>query len=125
VIDEVHPYTNFERVLKTIYDHLSLQVMFSGSSALHLHHSKADLSRRAVIYSMVGLSFREYLNLTQEAEFPAYSLAEICENHLAITQEICQKVRPLAVFKDYLKTGYYPYFLQSVDSYLLKLSQTI
>lgn len=58
VLDEVHHYPNFERTLKTIYDHLSIQVIFSGSSALHLQHSKADLSRRAVIYSMAGLSFR-------------------------------------------------------------------
>lgn len=125
VLDEVHHYPNFERTLKTIYDHLSLRVLFSGSSALHLQHSKADLSRRAVIVSMAGLSFREYLNLTQEQNFPAYSLAEICANHLEITQTICQHVRPLASFKNYLETGYYPYFLQSTDSYLLKLSQTI
>lgn len=125
VLDEVHHYPNFERTLKTIYDHLSIQVFFSGSSALHLEHSKADLSRRAVIYSMHGLSFREYLNLTQDTQFDAYSLNEICQNHIEITQLICRETKPLAVFKNYLKLGYYPYFLQSEDTYLIKLAQTI
>ena len=125
VLDEVHHYPDFERTLKTIYDHLSIRVLFSGSSAWHLQHSKADLSRRAVVYSMAGLSFREYLNLTQNKTFRVHSLAEICENHLEITQAICRQTRPLAVFKEYLKVGYYPFFLQSQETYLAKLSQTI
>lgn len=125
VLDEVHHYPNFERTLKTIYDNLSIRVLFSGSSALELQHSKADLSRRAVIYSMAGLSFREYLNLTQNKDFPTYSLDDICSRHIEFSQFICQQTRPLAAFKSYLKTGYYPFFLQSEDTYLIKLSQTI
>jgi predicted AAA+ superfamily ATPase len=125
VLDEVHHYKNFERTLKTIYDSLSIQVIFSGSSALHLEHSKADLSRRAVMHHLSGLSFREYLNLTQAQAFQPYSLSEICDHHQQITHDICQKLRPLSFFKHYLKQGYYPYFMESEDSYALKLSQTI
>jgi predicted AAA+ superfamily ATPase len=125
VLDEVHHYPNFERTLKTIYDSLTLQVIFSGSSALHLEQSKADLSRRALMYHMVGLSFREYLNLTQHTQFQPYSLEAICHDHQQITHDICQQIRPLAFFKDYLKHGYYPYFLQSTASYSIKLSQTL
>ena len=47
IIDEIHKYKNFEKELKKIYDMLKLQVIFSGSSALQLDHSKGDLSRRA------------------------------------------------------------------------------
>lgn len=125
VLDEVHHYPNFERTLKTIYDQLDLQVIFSGSSALHLEHSKADLSRRAVVYSLYGLSLREYTNLTLNLDLPCYSLEEICTNHLQITHQLCQKIKPLALFKEYLKTGYYPYFLQSKETYLTKLAQTL
>lgn len=125
VLDEIHCYPNFERELKAIYDNLSLQVVFSGSSALHLEHSKADLSRRAVMYRMAGLSFREYVNLTQGTTFNAYSLAEICQNHAYITQEICQQIKPLAFFKAYLTHGYYPYFLQSEETYTIKHAQTL
>lgn len=125
VLDEVHHYPNFERTLKTIYDGLSIQVIFSGSSALHLEHSKADLSRRAVMHHLSGLSFREYLNLTQHQSFQAFSLADICQHHQQITHEICQAIRPLTYFKDYLKQGYYPYFMESEASYSVKLSQTL
>lgn len=125
VLDEVHHYPNFEITLKTLYDQLSLQVIFSGSSALELQHSKADLSRRAVVYSMTGLSFREYINLTQQTDFKPLSLADICAHHLEITHDLCQQIRPLALFKDYLKFGFYPYFLQAQETYLAKLEQTL
>ncbi len=59
VIDEIHKYENFETELKEIFDFLDLQVLFSGSSALVLEHKKADLSRRALIYRLKGLSFRQ------------------------------------------------------------------
>ncbi len=64
VIDEIHKYKNFEHELKEMYDFLDLKVIFSGSSALQLEHKKADLSRRAVLYRLHGLSFRE----TQSAQ---------------------------------------------------------
>ena len=58
IIDEIHKYPNFELELKKIYDFLDLDVIFSGSSALRLDNAKADLSRRAVIYEVEGMSFR-------------------------------------------------------------------
>ena len=63
VIDEIHKYKDFEIELKEIYDFLDLQVIFSGSSAIVIEHKKADLSRRALIYRLRGLSFREFLEL--------------------------------------------------------------
>ena len=60
VVDEIHKLENFEQDLKLIYDYLDLKVIFSGSSAIKLEHSKADLSRRAVLYRFQGLSFREF-----------------------------------------------------------------
>ena len=46
------------RILKNIYDnHPELKVMFTSSSALEIHKGKYDLSRRALIYELPGLSF--------------------------------------------------------------------
>ena len=45
IIDEIHKYIGFEHELKKIYDFLELQVIFSGSSALQIDNSKADLIR--------------------------------------------------------------------------------
>jgi len=72
IIDEIHKYPNFELELKKIYDMLDLKVIFSGSSALKLDHSKADLSRRAVVYHVKGLSFREFLEFKTSKSFKRY-----------------------------------------------------
>src|SRR5450759_1771402 len=62
-LDEVHKYPEWTRELKNIYDDFpELKIVFTGSSLLEILNSRADLSRRAVVYRMQGLSFREYLN---------------------------------------------------------------
>ena len=100
-IDEIHKYPNFAIHLKEIYDFLIIQVLFSGSSALRLEHAKADLSRRAVLYKMNGLSFREFLELKTGKQFKSFQLKEILENHTEIAYEILQLVKPLEYFKEY------------------------
>ena len=63
LIDEIHKSANFATHLKAIRDTFDLQVIFSGSSALRLQHELADLSRRAVVYTMPVLSQREFLEI--------------------------------------------------------------
>jgi len=63
-LDEVHKYPNWSIEIKNIYDdYPEIKIVFTGSSLLETLNARADLSRRAVIYSMQGLSFREYLNI--------------------------------------------------------------
>ncbi|MDR2842657.1 MAG: AAA family ATPase, partial [Spirochaetaceae bacterium] len=91
-LDEVHKYGNWARALKNIYDRYSeLSVVFTGSSMLEILNSRADLSRRAVPYTLQGLSFREFINIKTKMALPAYTLQEILENHLEISQEILKK----------------------------------
>ncbi len=125
VIDEIHKYKDFEIELKEIYDFLDLQVIFSASSAIVLEHKKADLSRRAMIYRLKGLSYREFLELKLTNDFEAYSLDEIVSNHIAIAQKITKKIKPLEHFKEYLKFGYYPFYFEAPDNYCIKLEETI
>lgn len=62
--DEIHKYSNWSQELKTIYDSLpDLQIVASGSSALQISQGSHDLSRRAHILKMHGMSFREFLEL--------------------------------------------------------------
>jgi len=125
VIDEIHKYKDFEIELKEIYDFLDLKIIFSGSSAVVLEHKKADLSRRAMIYRLKGLSFREFLELKLESEFPSYSLDEIVQNHTTIARDIAKKIKPLEHFKEYLNVGYYPFYFETKQSYCIKLEETI
>jgi len=125
VIDEIHKYKDFEIELKEIYDFLDLHVIFSGSSALMLEHKKADLSRRAMIYRLKGLSFREFLELKLQKSFESFSLEDILKNHLKIAKDIAKEIKPLEHFKEYLKVGYYPFYFESKESYCIKLEETI
>ena len=106
VIDEIHKYPDWSRELKLIYDyHPNLQVVFTGSSVLDIKKGSADLSRRAIVYSMQGLSFREYLHLFHKIEMPVYSLDDLLNQRVAIPSNF----RPLPYFADYLRIGYYPF----------------
>ena len=105
-IDEVHKYKDWSKELKHINDiHQDLHVIFTGSSVLDILEGEADLSRRAIIYSMQGLSFREYLDLFHDIKTSPYSLEEILQNKVSIPQI----PHPLPLFRDYLKKGYYPF----------------
>ena len=125
VIDEIHKYKNFEIELKEIYDFLDIQVIFSGSSAIVLEHKKADLSRRAVLYRVKGLSFREFLELKLGRKFESYALCEILENHMILASEISKNIKPLEYFREYLKFGYYPFYFETPNTYYLKLEETV
>lgn len=119
-IDEIHKYANWSRELKQIYDsHPDIKVGFIGSSVLDIYKGHADLSRRAPIFMMQGLSFREYLILFHQLEVPAYSMEEISHNKV----EIPHIVHPLPLFHDYLQRGYYP-FAQERD-YEILLRQVV
>jgi hypothetical protein len=124
-IDEIHKYKNFESELKQIYDFLDIKVIFSGSSAISLEHSKADLSRRAVLYKVKGLSFREFLELKLNIELNSYSLDDILQNHTDISREILNKIKIFKYFKEYLEYGYYPFYFSAPRSYKLLLENAV
>ncbi len=124
VVDEIHYQRDFERDLKTIYDFFDIKLIFSGSSAIAL--SGADLSRRALIYNMPILSFREYLELRLKKKFRSFTLDDILENHIEIAFGVISKIKPLEFFYDYLNYGAYPFFLEgSEQDYIMKLTAAV
>ena len=119
-IDEIHKYPDWSRELKNIYDSFpTLKVIFTGSSVLDILKGSADLSRRAVIYKLQGLSFREYLKLFHDYETEIYTLEQIINNEVKL--ENIQ--HPLPLFTDYLKRGYYPFGIENEMN--LRLGQII
>jgi len=125
-IDEVHKYVGWSREIKNAYDtYPGLKIVFTGSSMLQVHKSDGDLSRRAIVYEMRGLSFREYLMMHSKKEFPVLKLIDIVNNHVALATKISTEIKPLMEFKNYLRYGYYPYFLENKDNYLQRLSSTV
>jgi predicted AAA+ superfamily ATPase len=125
-LDEVHKYPEWSRELKNIYDDFpELKIVFTGSSLLEILNSRADLSRRAVVYNMQGLSFREYLNLELGLNLEVYTLDEIILNHIKYSGEITSKLRPLKYFQNYLKAGYYPFYKEIPDLYFSRLGEIV
>jgi predicted AAA+ superfamily ATPase len=119
-VDEIHKYKDWARELKLIYDyHPELNVVFTGSSVLDIKKGASDLSRRAVMYHMQGLSFREYLHLFHHVTSRTYSLEDIL-THKAELPEI---KHPLPLFEDYLKRGHYPFSLE--ENFELRLQQIV
>jgi predicted AAA+ superfamily ATPase len=119
-IDEIHKYPDWSKELKLIYDyHQDLKVVFTGSSVLDIKKGSSDLSRRAVVYTMQGLSFREYLLLFHQKQAPKFTLEEIVNHQV----DVPQIPHPLPLFADYLKKGYYPYAKE--DDFGLKLQQVV
>jgi len=125
-LDEVHKYDGWSRELKNIYDSLpGLKLVFSGSSIIELTRQDADLSRRALIYEMSGLSFREYLLMSDIITLSPYPLVEILTHHTKIANDIVHRIPVLKHFSSYLQGGYYPYFLEPDRDYRMTIEQTI
>ena len=120
-IDEVHRYEGWSKELKLIYDYYpELHVVFSGSSILDINKGvKSDLSRRSVIYTLYGLSFREYLELFEGIRTKTYTLDEVLTHKVEMSSDF----RPLMYFKRYLERGYYPFALE--DDYEEKLTNVV
>jgi uncharacterized protein len=113
-IDEVHKYPNWAIEIKSIYDDFpSLQIVFSGSSALLLQQAEADLSRRASMYHLHNLSLREFVLFKTGIEIQPVSLDQIMENHPGHAIAINQTTRILPLFAEYLKAGAYPYYFEN------------
>ena len=120
-IDEIHKYKNWSQEIKNIYDQYpDLKVRYTGSSILDLQKGSHDLSRRVLEFQMHGLSFREYVALRYGADIPIHTLEQVLANKIEFPYT---DYRPVALFKEYLRQGYYPYFKES--GYELRLTKTI
>ena len=130
VIDEIHKYksgtSDWSREIKEIYELFpQLKLIVSGSSLLQLREGDADLSRRAVKYTMLGLSFREALRFYHGLKFEKWALEDILARPYDLWQMVTSKCKPVALFKEYLEKGYYPFLLEGEGEYYMKIEQVI
>ena len=125
IIDEIHKYKNWEQELKNIFDSIpDLKIIFSWSSSIDLKSWNYDLSRRARLYYLNGFSFREYVNYKYSKNLPKYSLDEILSNYLQIAHAI-PNMPIIKYFKEYLESGYYPYYVNEAKKDNSKILETI
>lgn len=125
-VDEIHKYPAWSRDLKSINDTFpDLKVVASGSSMMQIRKGSHDLSRRAVIYRMHGMSFREFLEMRFELELPILDLDELVDGHEKIAPDLVATLatagtKPLGAFRDYVQYGVYPYYFEYEDRDLFR-----
>ena len=125
-IDEIHKYPNWEQEIKNIYDGFpKIKIVFSGSSSLDLVKGSYDLSRRARLETLQGLSFREYLNFKTNTDFEPIAFEGLLEKPLDYNNLLPNIPRIKSQFRDYLRAGYYPFFLEGEKPYYERILRVI
>lgn len=125
-LDEVHKYPGWSQEIKNLHDrYADLKIVFTGSSIIDIARTEGDLSRRGVVYELKGLSFREYLDLKENIVFPALSLKEILSEDFDHAKIFPADFKPYQYFGEYLRYGYYPFFLEGESTYYQKIRQLV
>jgi uncharacterized protein len=124
-IDEIHKYDNWNQELKNLYDAFpDINIVYSGSSMIELVKGSYDLSRRAKLYHLAGMSFREYMNFSQQKNIEPVEFKSLINdpkkfNRLGMVDTI------LGHFKKYLAMGYYPFMFEEPHSYYERVMRVI
>lgn len=126
-LDEVHKYRDWTVLLKNLYDNYpDLNIVYTGSAMLAIDNSKSDLSRRQSLYTLHGLSFREYLEYEGIISLPSMTLEEMLKNHIRYAMNVTSAgIKVLKHFEQYLKYGYYPYYKEAGRDYLMRIGEVV
>lgn len=123
-LDEVHKYPDWSVTIKNLYDlYDDLNIVYTGSSMLEIDHSKTDLSRRQTLYTLYGMSFREYLEFEGITAMQAVELKDLLANHEEIASNLSVKAKVMQHFAHYLRDGYYPFYKDAGKDYLMRLQE--
>jgi uncharacterized protein len=126
VLDEVHKYPNWSQEVKNLHDrYRDLQIVFTGSSIIDISKEEGDLSRRAVIYELHGLSYREYLVFKKGIDLPLIKLEDLLNPGISLRNYFTPDFLPLQHFQSYLKQGYFPFSGENEGIYFKKLRQLV
>lgn len=114
-------------LLKNLYDNYpDLNIVYTGSAMLAIDNSKSDLSRRQSLYTLHGLSFREYLEYEGIIFLPSMTLEEMLKNHICYAMDVTSAgIKVLKHFEQYLNEGYYPYYKEAGRDYLMRIGEVI
>jgi len=124
--DEVHKYPTWNQEIKNLYDiYPDIKIIFSGSSSVDLVKGSYDLSRRATLYRIEGLSFREYLWFKNIAKFEPFNFKSLISNKNYYENMLIKTDKIRGHFRNYLNKGYYPFFLEDEKTYYEKLLRII
>jgi predicted AAA+ superfamily ATPase len=125
-LDEIHKYPDWNRELKNAYDSFpEIRIVFSGSSSLDLVKGHYDLSRRGVIYRLNGLSLREYILFKTGEALPSLRMDDCLDSGSSKSRAISGFPRILGLFREFLSSGYYPFYFEDPDTYHERILNTV
>lgn len=125
-LDEVHRYEQWSLTLKNIYDNYpEMSIVYTSSSLLIMDNAVVDLSRRQTIYTLYGMSFREYLAFENVVEIKPKTLDELLHNHVAHAMQLTRNFKVIPLFESYLKHGYYPFYKESGNDFMIRLREMV
>ena len=127
IIDEVHKQNNWSFHVKALYDSFpDKKIIILGSSKLNIINQKGDLSRRALIYNLKGLSFREFIELKYNVKMDSYSLDKILKDHINISSSILRNIPEIKkYFFEYKQYGFYPFFNEYSEAEYQQVLQSV
>ena len=125
-LDEVHRYDQWAANLKNIYDsYPDMSIIYTSSSLLIMDNAKIDLSRRQTIYTLYGMSFREFLAYEDILHIDAVSFEDLLRDHVKLAMQITGSIKIAPQFDCYLHDGYYPFYKESLEDFPIRLRDTI
>jgi len=125
-LDEVHRYDQWSINLKNIYDsYPDMSIVYTSSSLLVMDNAKVDLSRRQTVYTLYGMSFREFLFFENALQIDPISLDELIQHHVRHAMAITSAIKVAPLFEAYLSHGYYPFYCESIEDFPSRLRETI
>ena len=125
-LDEVHRYDQWAANLKNIYDsYPDMSIIYTSSSLLIMDNDKIDLSRRQTIYTLYGMSFREFLAYEDILHIDAVSFEDLLRDHVKLAMQITGSIKIAPQFDRYLHDGYYPFYKESLEDFPIRLRDTI
>ncbi len=114
LVDQVFKLPDWREQLCECYRRYPmLRIVYTTTSVDAAEPDTTELSAISRTYVLHGFSFREYINLRTENMFRPFTLEQLLADHEALLKTILQKVRPWQYFQDYLRSGYYPFFLEN------------
>ena len=125
-LDEVHRYEQWSVNLKNIYDNYpDMSIVYTSSSLLVMDNAKVDISRRQTVYTLYGMSFREYLVFENALNLDPIPFNELIRNHVPHAMTITGTIKVAPLFEAYLRHGYYPFYRESIEDFPSRLRETV
>lgn len=125
-IDEVHKYEHWQTLIKNMSDEYpDLHIVYTGSSMLKIDYNEGDLSRRQIVYTLNGMSFREFLEFEGVCHETAISLPDLLATHVEVSSRISSGAKVLPLFDKYLKCGYYPFYKKDTSGFDLRIQAVV